>query len=87
MREISDMERLAARCVYGTAGGRDLRMLANCAGQLPRLKDLLAGFKSLELRDICAMDALDDIRAQIDRAICDEPPFSVREGGILREGY
>lgn len=33
------------------------------------------------------MDALDDIRAQIDRAICDEPPFSVREGGILREGY
>ena len=87
MREISDMERLAARCVYGTAGGRDLRMLANCAGQLPRLKELLAGFKSLELRDICAMDALDDIRAQIDRAICDEPPFSVREGGILREGY
>lgn len=33
------------------------------------------------------MDALDDIRAKIDRAICDEPPFSVREGGILREGY
>ena len=87
MREISDMERLAARCVYGTAGGRDLRMLANCAGQLPRLKELLAGFKSLELRDICAMDALDDIRAQIDRAICDEPPFSVREGGFIRPGY
>ena len=84
---ISDMERLIGRIVYGTAGGRDLRMLANCAGQLPRLKELLAGFKSLELRDICAMDALDDIRAQIDRAICDEPPFSVREGGILREGY
>lgn len=47
MREISDMERLAARCVYGTAGGRDLRMLANCAGELPRLKELLAASRAL----------------------------------------
>ena len=33
------------------------------------------------------MDALEDMRFEIDRAICDEPPFSVREGGILRSGY
>ena len=33
------------------------------------------------------MDALEDLRFQIDRAICDDPPFSVREGGILRSGY
>ena len=87
LREISDMQRLVGRCVYGTAGGRDLRALANCAAVLPRLKEQLKAFSCLELRDIQAMDDLEDMRAEIDRAICDEPPFSVREGGILRTGY
>ena len=87
LREISDMQRLVGRCVYGSAGGRDLRALSNCAAVLPRLKELLCDFSSLELRDICAMDQLEDVRAEIDRAIDDEPPFSVRLGGILRAGY
>jgi DNA mismatch repair protein MutS len=87
LREIHDIQRLVGRCVYGTAGGRDLRELCNCAAVLPRLKELLAPFGSKELSQIAAMDALEDVRAAIDRAICDDPPFSVREGGILREGY
>ena len=87
LREITDMQRLVGRAVYGTAGGRDLRSLANCCAVLPELKKLLEGFKSLELRDICAMDELGDVHFEIDRAICDDPPFSVREGGILRPGY
>ena len=87
LREISDMQRLVGRAVYGTAGGRDLHTLANCAAVLPRLKELTDGFRSAELREIGGMDALEDLRAEIDRAICEEPPFSVREGGILREGY
>ncbi|MBO5556504.1 MAG: DNA mismatch repair protein MutS, partial [Oscillospiraceae bacterium] len=78
---------LVGRAVYGTAGGRDLRALANCAAVLPRLKELLLPFRCLELRSICAMDALEDMRQEIDRAIADEPPFSVREGGILRPGF
>ncbi len=87
LREIGDMQRLVGRAVYGTAGGRDLRSLANCAAVLPRLKELLAPFTSAALREIAAMDALEDLRFEIDRAICDDPPFSVREGGILRPGY
>ena len=87
LKNITDMQRLVGRAVYGTAGGRDLRSLANCCAALPELKKQLEGFKSLELRDICAMDTLEDLRFQIDRAICDDPPFSVREGGILRSGY
>ena len=87
MRNISDMQRLVGRCVYGSAGGRDLRALANCAAVLPRLKELLSGFSSQLLRSVCAMDALEDMRFKIDRAICDDPPFSVREGGVLRTGY
>ncbi len=87
LRDICDMQRLVGRAVYGTAGGRDLRALANCAAVLPRLRQLLEGFKSMELRDIRDMDILEDMRFEIDRAICDDPPFSVREGGILRKGY
>ena len=87
LKEISDMQRLVGRTVYGSAGGRDLRQLANCIAVLPGLQTLLKDVRSAELRDIAAMDLLADVREEIDRAICDEPPFSVREGGIIREGF
>ena len=87
LRDITDMQRLIGRTVYGTAGGRDLRALGLCCASLPRLVEQLASFRCLELREIAAMDTLEDIRARIDEAICDDPPFSVREGGILRPGY
>ncbi|MBR0207666.1 MAG: DNA mismatch repair protein MutS [Oscillospiraceae bacterium] len=87
LREIGDMQRLIGRTVYGTAGGRDLRTLGLCCAALPRLIELCAPYRSLELREIGAMDPLEDVRRRIEEAICDEPPFSVREGGILRPGY
>lgn len=87
LKEISDMQRLVGRCVYGTAGGKDLRTLANCAAVLPGTAAILSTFSSAELAEIRKMDLLDDIRSIIDAAICDDPPFSVREGGIIRTGY
>ena len=87
LRGIGDMQRLIGRTVYGTAGGRDLRALGQCCAALPRLVELCAPYRSLELREIGAMDPLEDVRRRIEEAICDEPPFSVREGGILRPGY
>ena len=87
LREIGDMQRLIARAVYGSANGRDLAQLASCCRQLPKLSGLLSNTESGELRAIAGMDALSDLEARISEAICDEPPFSVREGGILREGF
>ena len=87
LRDITDMQRLVGRAVYGTAGGKDLRSLANCAAALPVVTGLLQDFKSNGLCAIRDMDILEDMRYEIDRAICDDPPFSVREGGILRRGY
>ena len=87
LREIGDMQRLVSRAVYGSANGRDLHALALCCAQLPNLTALLKDVHSAALRDIAQMDTLADLCARIDRAICDEPPFSVREGGILRPGY
>ena len=87
LRDISDMQRLVSRTVYGSAGGRDLRMLANCMAILPRLQELLKDGQSPALREIAGMDLLSEIREDIDQAICDDPPFSVREGGIIRDGF
>ena len=87
LREIGDMQRLVSRAVYGSANGRDLHALALCCAQLPNLTALLKDVHSAALRDIAQMDTLADLCARIDRAICDEPPFSVREGGMIREGF
>ncbi|MGX8693081.1 MAG: DNA mismatch repair protein MutS [Clostridia bacterium] len=87
LRGVSDMQRLVGKAVYGTAGGRDLRALCTCCAALPKLKEQLAPFRSAELVSIFSMDELKDVFTKIDIALADDPPFSVREGGILRAGY
>lgn len=86
LRDIGDIQRLIGRCVYGTANGRDLAALGSYFGVLPRLARLLSGTKSALLREAAGLDTLDDLQADIAAAIADDPPFSVREGGILRPG-
>ena len=85
---IFDIERLMTKIVYGSANARELRSLCQAFTNLPALKAGLAESKSKLLREIYNdVDPLDDIRELIDSAIVDDPPFSVREGGLIREGY
>ena len=88
LREVTDLERLIGRVVYGTAGGRDLVALANGLGKLPQIRDLLEGCPSALLQSLRSeLDDLPQVRELIGRALVDEPPFSVREGKFIREGY
>ncbi|MBQ3275704.1 MAG: DNA mismatch repair protein MutS, partial [Oscillospiraceae bacterium] len=87
LREIGDIQRLTSRAVYGTANGRDMLALGRYLGILPALFARLAGAESGMLRSLAGTDPLEDVCFLLRRAICDEPPFSVREGGILRAGY
>jgi len=87
LKEIGDMERLIGKAVYGTANARDLSALSKSIAALPALQARIAPLKSGRLSDLNGFDLLSDIRALIDRAIVDEPPFSVREGGMIRPGY
>ncbi|MGN1001660.1 MAG: DNA mismatch repair protein MutS [Oscillospiraceae bacterium] len=87
LRDMGDMRRLVGKAVYGTANGRDLKALGTYCALLPGLVRLLDGVSSRMLRDIAAMDTLDDVAETIGAAIADDAPFSVREGGILRPGY
>ena len=85
---IFDMERLMTKIVYGSANARELRSLCQAITPLPELKAGLSAVKSKLLSELCRdIDPLEDIRELIDSAIVDEPPFSVREGGLIKEGY
>ena len=85
---IYDIERIMTKIVYGSANARDLRSLCSAITDLPQISDLISGCQSSYMRMIYKdLDLLEDIHSLIDSAIVDDPPFSVREGGIIREGY
>lgn len=85
---IHDLERLMTRIVYGSANARELRSLCAALSRLPELRQLLGGVSSALLREIREkIDPLEDVAALIESAIVDEPPFSIREGGMIRPGY
>ncbi len=85
---IFDIERLMTNIVYGSAKGRELRSLAGAIEKLPQIKELLKDSKSSLLKQLYNnIDTLEDIYKLIDDAIVEEPPFSVKEGGIIKRGY
>ena len=88
LREVSDLERIMARIVTGTCNCRDFRQLSAGAEKLPQIKEALGHCRSGLLQILFEqLDDLSDLKAEIDRAIVDDPPFTVREGGMIRPGY
>ncbi len=83
-----DMERLITRIVYSTANARELKGLSSTLGRLPDIKNYLASCKSSLLSELCSeILPLEELASTIDNAIVDEPPFSVREGGMIKDGF
>lgn len=88
LASVNDIERLMSRIVYSTANAKELRSLSATIEQLPAIKSTLANSESVLLKNIYnSIDLLEDVKSLIDSAIVDEPPFSLREGGIIRQGY
>ncbi|MBE6717813.1 MAG: DNA mismatch repair protein MutS [Ruminococcaceae bacterium] len=88
MKNVLDLERLMTKVIYGSAGGKDLKSISSTLAVIPQVKQLLADFTSDELCGIHDdIDELYDIYTLIEEAIVDDPPFSIREGGIIRKGY
>ena len=84
---INDLERIITRIVYGTANAKELRTLSQTLAVLPDIKSALENSKSELLKEIfSSIDTLDDIKKMIDASIVEDPPFSVREGGMIRAG-
>ncbi|MBO5324217.1 MAG: DNA mismatch repair protein MutS [Oscillospiraceae bacterium] len=87
LKDISDFERVMTRIVTGTVNCRDLLGLARGLRALPEVKAQLAGMDSQMLRRLeQSMDPLTECADRIEQTIVDEPPLTVREGGIIRPG-
>ena len=85
---VLDLERLVTRMVYGSANGKDLLAIGSTASVIPEIQRLLSTTTSEELRRICiSIDPLEDIYNTVRVAIREDAPFSVREGGIIADGY
>ena len=88
LNPIYDLERLIGRISYKTANPRDLISFRNSLAMLPYIKQLLGEMKSELLVHLWEeLDPLEDIHELVERAIVEEPPISVRDGGIIRDGY
>ena len=88
LSSVLDIERLVTRIVYGTANARDLRAVASTVAVLPELKSLMSACKSDELATLVSdLETLEDVYNKINTAIREEPAVSVREGGIVADGF
>ena len=88
LNPVYDLERLIGRISYKSANPRDLLAFCSSIAMVPHIKKLLSEFTSKNLKKLEAeLDSLEDLDDLIRRAIVDEPPITVREGGIIREGF
>ncbi|UCF07214.1 MAG: DNA mismatch repair protein MutS, partial [Thermoplasmata archaeon] len=90
LRSVKDIERLTSRIVYGSANARDLLALKESLKSVPRIKGAItqAEVRSLILKRIAGEFVdLEDVAALIQKAIIEEPPATVREGGLIKRDY
>ncbi|MBM4128852.1 MAG: DNA mismatch repair protein MutS [Nitrospira sp.] len=88
LRKIQDLERLSAKVGSRTANARDLVAIKNSLTQLPKIKRSLSSSKNVYLKTISDdLSEFTRLRELIDRAIVESPPMSLRDGGIIRDGF
>ena len=85
---VYDMERIAGKITLGTCNARDLVSLRQSAAKLPYIKETLSGCNAPLLKTLCQeTDGLEDIWELLDKAIADDPPVLLKEGGLIKKGY
>ncbi len=86
--EMLDMERLTAKAVYGTANARDLRAIAQSISKLPEIKSVISKLNNDVYNSISTgFDTLSDIGDLLSSALVETPPLTVREGGMIADGF
>lgn len=90
LKQVYDIERLAGRISYGNVNGRDLLQLRKSLEIIPSIVEIfMQSNHSLPamIHFIQKIDTCSDLRMQLERAIVDDPPITITEGGVIREGY
>lgn len=85
---VLDVQRIMTKIVYGSANARELRSLCSATVNLPQIKEILKDSDTQYLNHLYnTIDTLQDIQQLIETAIVDDPPFTTREGGMIRQGF
>ena len=88
LKKVYDIERLAGKMTYGNANARDMISLKNSLAQLPAIKTILSNTNSKLLKELYEnLDELKDIYEMLNKSIADDPPMTIKEGGIIKIGY
>ena len=88
LKKVYDIERLTGKIAYGSVNARDMISLKTSLMQLPALKELMKDRSSDLLKELYdELDVLEDVAKLIEDAIVDDPPVSVKEGGIIKSTY
>ncbi len=88
LKKVYDIERLAGKMAYGNANARDMITLKHSLEKLPELKQTLKDIETPLLKELYDnMDELTDICALIEKAIVEDPPMTIKDGGIIKLGY
>ncbi|MFA6308406.1 MAG: DNA mismatch repair protein MutS [Clostridia bacterium] len=88
LKRVYDIERLIGKVVLGIVNGRDLIALKNSLGQLPYIKMIMEKSESnMNKANFNNLDVLEDVHALIDSSINDDPPMSLKDGGIIKAGF
>ena len=88
LKKVYDIERLAGKMAYGNANARDMVTLKNSLTKLPEVKSILSNCKSeLLVKLFDNLDELQDIHELIEKSIVDDPPMTIKDGGIIKLGY
>ncbi|AEP02485.1 MAG: DNA mismatch repair protein MutS [Heyndrickxia faecalis] len=88
LKEVYDLERLAGRVAFGNVNARDLIQLKCSLQQIPGIRAVMESLESPESKKLAALlDPCEELTDLLERAIEDNPPVSVKEGGMIRDGY
>ena len=82
LEHVYDLERLVGRITYGNLNAKDLIQLKNSVSVLPKIKEILT-----QLKFDKKIDTFEEVYSLLESSICDDAPFTLHEGGLIKEGY
>lgn len=88
LEEVGDLERLISRICVGRTNARDIRQVERSLARIPKLKSLFSSWDDILLKDVAQrLKILIDLQDRINTTLADEPPASIRDGNMIREGF
>lgn len=87
LNQVYDIERLVGRVSYGNVNARDLIQLKHSISEIPNIKSLLEQMDSTTSEQFSALEPLEDLLKVLEDSLIEEPPISVKDGGIFKQGF